>query len=131
MWTAATKCGLRGTDDTDERLGSRQCRAGGRTAGRCRANEYVGEQWHLSGSVPEACDGAPCRVQARDSAAYKGEMLSGVVTRKVACPDLGAWRGDNGWPELRNALEHGEATLGSVERRQPARHDAGRTASPA
>jgi hypothetical protein len=71
-----------------------------------------------------------CRVQARDSAAYKGEMLSGVVTRKVAGPDLGAWRGDNGWPERRNALEHGEATLGSVERRQPARHDAGRTASP-
>jgi hypothetical protein len=34
--------GLRGTDGTDERLGSRQCRAGGRTAGRRRANEYVG-----------------------------------------------------------------------------------------
>ena len=42
MWTAATKCGLRGTDGTDERLGSRQCRAGGRSAGRRRANEYVG-----------------------------------------------------------------------------------------
>ena len=33
-----------------------------------------------------------CRVQARDLAAYNDELLSGLVTLRVASPDLSAWQ---------------------------------------